>query len=50
MFHTLVKAKEKMTEEEIKSIKLPYFEWVDDNECRSGYKFNGKEIIWTKDE
>jgi len=50
MFHNILKAKEKMTEEEIKSVKLPYFEWVDDNECRSGYKFNGKEIIWTKDE
>ena len=39
-----------MTEEEIKSAKLPYFEWMDDNECRSGYKFNNDKIIWTKDE
>ena len=47
MFGSIVKAKEKMTEEEIKSVKLPYFEWVDDNECRSGYKFKDKEIIWS---
>ena len=46
MFHNIVKAKETMTEEEIKSVKLPYFEWRDDNEHRVGYKFNNGEIIW----
>ena len=49
MFHKLMQAKETMTEEEIKAIKFPYFTWIDDNECRSGYKFNGGEIIWTND-
>lgn len=46
MFHRLLLAKENMTEEEIKSFKMPYFEWLDDNECRIGYKFEGNEIIW----
>ena len=50
LFGNLVKAKETMTENEIKSLKLPYFEWSDDNENRIGYKFEGKEIIWLKDE
>lgn len=45
MFHNLVKAKETMTEKEIKSVKIPYFDWVDDNKCRTGYKFNDKELI-----
>lgn len=48
MFGNIVKLKETMTEEEIKSVKFPYFEWIDDNECRSGYKINDKEIIWIK--
>lgn len=39
-----------MTTEEIKSVKLSYFEWRDDNNCRSVYKIKGNEIIWTKDE
>lgn len=47
MFHNIVKAKDIMTEEEIKSVKLPYFEWIDDNQCRVGYKFNNSEVIWS---
>ena len=50
MFHRLLLAKENMTEEDIKLVKIPYFEWMDDNECRVGYRFNGNEIIWSKDE
>ena len=49
MFYNIVKAKETMTEEEVKSLKLPYFTWIDDNECRMGYKFNDKEIIWSNE-
>jgi|GEM_PF-5273749 len=49
MFYNIVKTKESMTQEEIKSIKLPYFEWADDNIHRSGYKFNNNEIIWTNE-
>ncbi len=48
MFYNLVKIKETLTEEELKAVKLPYFEWVDDNEHRIGYKINGKEIIYDK--
>lgn len=40
LFYNLLRAKETMTEEELKSIKLPYFEWSDDNENRLGYKFD----------
>ena len=40
--------KEKMTEEEIKSIKLPYFEWSDDNDNRLGYKFDKLGNIYFK--
>ena len=40
LFYNLLRAKETMTEEELKSIKLPYFEWSDDNENRLGYRFD----------
>lgn len=47
MFYKIVQLKETMTKEQIKAFKMPYFEWLDDNDCRVGYKFNN-EIIWTK--
>lgn len=50
MFYNLLKVKEGLTEEEIKSVKIPYFEWGDDNKNRTGYKFTDGKIIWTKDE
>ena len=50
MFGNLIEAKNAMTKEEIKRLKLPYFEWTDDNEARVGYKFEGKEVIWLKNE
>ena len=37
---------EPITEEELKSIKLPYFEWSDDNENRLGYKFDNLGDIY----
>jgi uncharacterized protein YfkK (UPF0435 family) len=46
MFYNLVKTKENMTQEEIKGLKLPYFEWTDDNEHRIGYSFNGKDMVY----
>ena len=48
MFYKIIQLKETMTKEEIKALKMPYFEWLDDNECRTGYKFNNNEIIWSK--
>lgn len=48
MTYNILRAKETMTEEEQKGLKIPYFEWCDDNDNRIGYKFNDKEIIWTK--
>lgn len=46
MTYNILLARETLTEEEKKDFKMPYFTWIDDNECRIGYKFNDKEIIW----
>lgn len=46
MTYNILLAREEMTEEEKKNLKMPYYTWIDDNECRTGYKFNDKEIIW----
>lgn len=48
MFYNLVKLKENLTQEELKDMKLPYFEWTDDNEHRIGYKFQDGKIIYDK--
>lgn len=47
-FHNLVKLKETLSEEDIKSLKIPYFEWIDDNEHRIGYKFSDGKIVYDK--
>lgn len=50
IFHTLVQAKEKLTEEELKDFKIKEINWIDDNIHRTGYKFNDGKVIWDKDE
>jgi len=47
-FYNLVKLKETLSEEELKSLKLPHFEWCDNNEHRIGYKFNDGNLIYDK--
>ena len=50
MTYNVLRVKEALTEEEQKDFRMPYFEWIDDNDCRTGYKFNGNKVIWNKDE
>ncbi len=48
IFYDLVRAKENLTKEELKDFKIKEITWVDDNDCRKGYQFNGGEIIYSK--
>jgi uncharacterized protein (UPF0216 family) len=48
VFEKASRVKEQLTEDELKSFKMPYFTWIDDNEHRIGCKMNGQETVWGK--
>lgn len=49
MTYNILLTRETLTEEEQKGFRVPYYTWIDDNQCRTGYKFNDKEIIWSNE-
>jgi uncharacterized protein YfkK (UPF0435 family) len=47
--YNLIQIKENLNKEELKDFKVKDISWCDDNENRTGYSFNGGEVVWDKD-
>ena len=46
--YNLLKIKESLNKEDLKDFKVKNISWCDDNNNRTGYSFNGGEVIWDK--